>query len=52
MIKLNKANLIEKTDSFMTFIFGDKPDEQYDYETALYHNMMGFSTEIILRSTL
>lgn len=44
MIKLNKANLIEKTNAFMSFIFGDKPDEQYEYEKALYHNMMGTST--------
>ena len=33
--------LISVTDKIVTWAFGDKTDDQYDYEQALYHNMLG-----------
>ena len=35
-----KKKLINKTNSLMSWIFGDKPDEQYDYENAVYRIML------------
>lgn len=31
-----KLLIINKINSLMSWIFGDKPDEQYDYENAVY----------------
>ncbi len=35
-----KNKLIKSTNSVMSWIFGDKPDEQYDYENAVYRIQM------------
>ena len=35
-----KKKLINKTNSLMSWIFGDKPDDQYDYENAVYRIQM------------
>ena len=35
-----KMKLINKTNSLMSWIFGDKPDEQYDYENVVYRIQM------------
>ena len=35
-----KNKLIKSTNSVMSWIFGDKPDEQYDYENAIYRIQM------------
>ena len=35
-----KKKLINKTNSLISWIFGEKPDEQYDYENAVYHIQM------------
>lgn len=35
-----KKKLINKTNSLMSWIFGDKPDDQYDYENAIYRIQM------------
>ena len=35
-----KMKLINKTNSLMSWIFGDKPDDQYDYENAIYRIKM------------
>ena len=35
-----KKKLINKTNSLISWIFGEKPDEQYDYENAVYRIQM------------
>lgn len=35
-----KKKLINKTNSLISWIFGEKPDEQYDYENAVYRIKM------------
>ena len=35
-----KLLIINKVNSLMSWIFGDKPDEQYDYENAVYRILM------------
>lgn len=35
-----KLSLIIKVNSLMIWIFGDKPDDQYDYENAIYRIKM------------
>ena len=35
-----KLSLIIKINSLMSWIFGDKPDDQYDYENAVYRIKM------------
>ena len=35
-----KLSLIIKINSLMSWIFVDKPDDQYDYENAIYRNKM------------
>lgn len=35
-----KKKLINKTNSLMSWIFGEKPDEQYDYENVVYRIQM------------
>ena len=35
-----KNKLIKSTNSVMSWIFGNKPDEQYDYENAVYRIQM------------
>ena len=35
-----KLSLIIKVNSLMSWIFGDKPDDQYDYENAIYRIKM------------
>lgn len=35
-----KKKLINKTNSLISWIFGEKPDEQYDYENVVYRIQM------------
>lgn len=35
-----KKKLINKTNSLISWIFGEKPDDQYDYENAVYRIQM------------
>ena len=42
---MKKEKLISLTDKLVSFAFGDKTDAQYDYEQALYHNMLGEATD-------